>query len=142
MEPRSYSDYTQPLGNLLRALFILYHCDADDSQLFKSMSLKSAITQKESAEHLSMCIKQVENWTFHNKLKLNPTKTEFMILCNKQNRHKIALSKLELHDSIISETPTAKNLGVWIDNSLTMGRHVNKICKVSIYYLNWIRNIR
>ena len=140
--PRSYSDYTQPLGALLRCLLIWYHCYADDSQLFKSMSLKSKESQYESAKHLSRCITEVEKWTFNNKLKLNPCKTEFLILCSKPNRHKIAISELVLNDSTISETPTAKNLGVWIDNSLTMERHVNELCKICIFYLNWIRNIR
>lgn len=140
--PRSYSDYTQPLGCLLRYLLILYHFYADDSQLFKSMSLKSTKSQHESAEHLSKCIQEVEKWTFHNKLKLNPNKTEFMVLCNKRNRHKVAVSELVLNDNALSETKTAKNLGVWIDNSLTMERHVNEVCKVCLYYLNWIRNIR
>ena len=140
--PRSYSDYTQPLGNLLRILIIIYHCYADDSQLMKTMSLKSDLLQQKSVDHLSKCIKEIEQWTFDNKLKLNPSKTEFLILCSKTNRHKVAVSELTLQDSTILESHCAKNLGVWIDQNVTMEKHVNEICKVCLFYINWIRKIR
>ena len=127
--PRSYSDYTRPLGSLLRFLAILFHCYADDSQLYKSMSLKSTQSQNQSLHHLSQCIQEVEKWTYNNKLKLNPSKTEFMILCNRKIRNKLSVSELVLRDGTINESLTAKNLGVWFDNHLSMEKHVSELCK-------------
>ena len=140
--PRSYSEYTQPLGNLLRIISILYHFYADDSQLHKAMSLKTEQSQRNSVNDLSKCIKEVERWTFHNKLKLNPSKTEFLILCSKINRKKLTISVLVLQDSTIPESSCAKNLGIWIDHSLSMDKDVNEICKTCLIQINWMRNIR
>ena len=58
--PRSFSDYTQPLGNVLRMMSLLHHFYADDSQLLKSMSLKSEVSQQRSVEYLSRSIKKVK----------------------------------------------------------------------------------
>ena len=140
--PRSYSEYTQPLGNLLRVLTILYHFYADDSQLQKAMSVRSPTSQFEAVNHLSNCIKEVEKWTFNNKLMLNPSKTEFLVLCSKVNRRKLVVSELVLEDTTIPETSFAKNLGVWIDQCLSMEKHVNEMCKTCLFYISWIRHIR
>ena len=142
MGPRSYSDYTQPLGCLMRIIYIMYHFYADDSQLYKSMSLKSVQSQTEFMLHMSQCIQKVEKWTYDNKLKLNPSKTEFMILCNRKIRHKLAVSELVVQEGTISDSPNAKNFGVWIDNILSMEKHISELCKSCLFNLNWIRNIR
>ena len=83
-------------------LSVLYHCYADDSQLHRAMSLDSVQSQIEAAQHLSQCIQNVERWTYDNKLKLNPSKTEFMVLCNQKIRNKLAVSELMLSNGVVN----------------------------------------
>ena len=78
----------------------------------------------------------------HSGAVLNePRKNKVPYTPNKQNRNKDSVSELKLQDSTVSETSTAKNLGIWIANCLTMERYVNEVCKSCLYYLNLIRNI-
>ena len=140
--PRLYSDYTQPLGNLLRLLPLLFHCYADDSGLFKQISLASPTTQKNSTVDLSRGINCIQNWTTNNRLKLNPTKTEFMAACSARNRSKVTIPELEVGDSAIKSTKSLKSLGVIVDQSLSMENQMSGIIRTCMYYLNWIRKIR
>ena len=72
--PRLYSDYTQPLGYLLRIRLLLYHLYADDSGIFKPFSLKTHVAQANAAQELSNGINSIQTWTTNNRLKLNPSK--------------------------------------------------------------------
>ena len=140
--PRLYSDYTQPMGSLLRILILLYHCYADDTSLAKSMRIDSKDTQIESAKSLANSIEKIEKWTRDNKLKLNPDKTEFMVIASTKNRSKIHVSTLDLPNNPISTTPVSKSLGVSLDSSLSMENHISNVCKVCYFYIRWIRSIR
>ena len=140
--PRLYSDYTQPMGNLLVLLSLLFHCYADDTGLSKEMSLASTSVQFKTVSALGDSINAVEKWTSANKLKLNPTKTEFMVICGNRNRSKVAIQDLDLTSSSIKASDSIKSLGVILDNALSMETQINNVCKTCIYFLNWIRKIR
>ena len=73
--PRLYSDYTQPIGRLIRILQILFHGYADDTQLMRAVSSPDDLHK--ALDHLSSSIDRIGQWMFDNKLKLNPEKTEF-----------------------------------------------------------------
>ena len=47
--PRLYSDYTQPLGFILKLLHLLYFLYADDSGIFKQITLSALKAQKHAA---------------------------------------------------------------------------------------------
>ena len=73
--PRLYSDYTQPIGQLIRILQLLFHGYADDTQLLKAIS---SVAELESAlQHLASSIKRIGTWMNDNKLKLSPEKNQF-----------------------------------------------------------------
>ena len=139
--PRLYSDYTQPLGSLLRLLLLCYHLYADDSGILKQTSLHPT-AQKSAVLALSNGINQVQTWTTNNKLKLNPTKTEFMVVCSSRNRSKVIISELDLGNSAVSSSNSLKSLGVIIDQSLSMHNHISGIVRHCMYHLNWIRKVR
>ena len=93
--PRLYSDYTLPLGLLLRILLILYHFYADDSQLLR-ISAISDHDQWAAINHLERSVHVVAEWMFKNKLKLNPSKTEFLVISSSRNQKKLFLVLLNL----------------------------------------------
>ena len=68
--------YLLPLGAILRHHNIGYHIYADDTQLYISFKCKDPL---ESLTRLNMCISDIRVWMIKNKLKINDSKTEFII---------------------------------------------------------------
>ncbi len=139
--PRLYSDYTLPLGMLLRFLVIIYHFYADDSQLLRISSFKES-DQRDAVNHLERSIHVVAEWMFKNKLKLNPTKTEFITISSARNAEKVIPSTLKLDDGIIERSQHVRNLGVTMDSHLDMQTHVSTTRRLCYFYIGWIKQIR
>ena len=68
--------YLLPLGAILKHHNIGYHIYADDTQLYISLKCKDPL---ESLTTLNMCISDIRMWMIKNKLKINDSKTEFII---------------------------------------------------------------
>ena len=62
---------------------------------------------------LQECLTSVQDWMFTNKLKLNPDKTEFMLIGNKRRRNKFnSKFPVDILNNSIPPAAHAKNLGV------------------------------
>ena len=84
-----------------------------------------------------------QNWMSKNKLKLNPDKTEFLLIGNGMQRQKFVSSfPIELLGSDISPAASCRNLGVSFDADFNFKIHVNKIVKSCFYYMRDLRRIR
>ena len=73
--------YTTPLNSLISGHFILHHLYADDSQLYVSFSLSDSAA---ALNGLQPCLASVQSWMLMNKLKVNPDKTEFLLIGNER----------------------------------------------------------
>ena len=71
--PLCYTLYTTPLGEIIRNHDMSYHMYADDTQLYLSIEPNNINVLVESIE---ACIKDVKDWMYINKLKLNQDKTD------------------------------------------------------------------
>ena len=80
---------------------------------------------------------------YSNKLKLNPDKTEFMLIGSKRHRQKFdSKFPLNLIGSKLSPTPTARNLGVIFDQDFNFQNHINSVVKNCFYHMRDLRRIR
>ena len=71
-----------------------------------------------------------------NMLKLNPSKTEFMIIGNLTQRKKIAhIFPVELLNQTFAETDFIRNLGVAFDPAFSFKKHVSNICRSAFYHI-------
>ena len=80
-----FTSYTTPLSAIISSFDINHHLYADDTQIWMSLSVSNA---KESLEKSQHCLMGVSAWMTGSKLKLNPSKTEFLLIETKLQREK------------------------------------------------------
>ena len=114
---------------------------ADDTQLYLSFHPKDLVWAKKLMED---CISEIRLWLCGNCLKLNDTKTEFMIIG--QPHHLKVLSEsftsLTIGEVSVAASSSAGNLGAVIDCNLKMDKQVGNVCRSCYAYLRWLGQIR
>ena len=71
-----FNIYMKPLGAVIQSFGVCCHQYADDTQLYFSFSTSSG----EAVEVLNQCLAVTMDWMRANKLKLNPDKTEMLLV--------------------------------------------------------------
>ena len=69
------------------------------------------------------------------KLKLNPSKTEFLIGSKSQRETFINLFPLAVLDNEMNPADSAKNLGVFFDNGLKFCQHISQVSSSCFYHI-------
>ena len=78
-----------------------------------------------------------------NRLLMNETKTEFLLIGTKQKRAKVIADHVKVGNADIVPHSPVKNLGVWLDSNLYMVEHITKASSAAFFfYLYSIRKIR
>lgn len=137
--PLLFTLYTTPISYLLQDSHMSFHLYADDTQLYIAFSPQH---QAETLSRLSSTLDLVHSWLTSNRLVVNPSKTEYLIIGSKQQCAKISLPTVNFKGNILSPTPTVRNLGVTLDSDLSLTKHISSICSSSFYIIRQIRQIR
>ena len=88
--PILFSLYANPISSIIHShSSINYHFYADDTQLYITLSPENF---SHSIQKLKNCLNDIQNFMFANKLKLNPDKTEFILIGSQTNSSLIFLS--------------------------------------------------
>ena len=140
--PQAYSKYVGPLGELLRLLQVLYHLFADDIQLSKPRNPKSVDSQSHAFSFLENSISEVASWMTQNKLKMNESKTEFIIFGTRKQVSKVHQNSFSVGGEDIIAKKHVRNLGSMFDTELKMTEHVNHVLKVGYFQLRQLKMIR
>ena len=105
---------------------INYHIYADDTQLYIKFDLSDPSI---ALDKINLCILDIRTWMIVNKLKINDSKTEFLVLTS-------SFFKQLFHDLRISAGNTetipslsARNLGVIFDSHLNLESHIYTVCR-------------
>ena len=80
--PFSFPQYTAPLFDIVKRNGCEVHMHADDTQVY--LRLKNCNSQA-AFEKLEQCIGEVRQWMKDNFLKLNDSKTEFLVLNSRKS---------------------------------------------------------
>ena len=75
------------------------------------------------------CQSALRTWMAHNMLKLNCSKTQFMVVAISHALPQLANISLRINNEIIAPSTTVWNFGVEFDSALKMNHHVSSLCR-------------
>ena len=113
-----------PLAAILKYHNIGYYVYADDTQLYISFKNND---QSGPLAKLNSGIADIRVWMIRNKLKINDSKTEFIICRSTQCKASISGVSVSVGDSNILPSPKMRDLGVIFDECLTLDAHISNI---------------
>ena len=138
--PDLFTDYSSPVAFLIRSFNISVHCYADDTQLY--CPFKPGKNELEVHDRLERCIEALRTWTHINKLKLNDSKTEFMIFGTKDSLKKSITKSIKIGDCDIMAVESVRNIGAMFDSEMKMDVQVRHVCSSAWHRLHNIGKIR
>ena len=138
--PVRFTLYTTPLSTAIQGHAIQHHLYADDSQLYMSFTSGDSSAKIES---LKACLDSVSKWMLLNKLKLNPGKTEFLLIGHEKQRQKyMSQFPVKLMGVDTKPSKNARNLGVIFDQDFKFGNHISSVISSCCYHMRDLKRIR
>ena len=137
--PVLFTLYSQPLSDVISVHNCDYHKYANDTELSKSappdhfLSVQSCI---------QTCIDDVLLWMNSNKLKLNTDKTEVMPVGSASCLESVDSECANFGGNSVPFKTSVKYLGVHLDKTFSMQKHISSICCASFLELRRIASIR
>ena len=138
--PLLFTLYTTPFSYLFSDSPVSYHFYADDTQLYISFDSSDA---DNSLATLSSILDSVHAWLTANRLSVNPSKTEYLIIGTPQQRSKLVTpSSISFQGTDLIPTDSTRNLGILFDKDLSLKQNISSICKTSYYHIRQLRQVR
>uniref|UniRef100_A0A8D2LN46 Reverse transcriptase domain-containing protein n=1 Tax=Varanus komodoensis TaxID=61221 RepID=A0A8D2LN46_VARKO len=136
LSPLLFNIYMKPLGEVIRRCGLRNHQYADDTQLYLSFSTNP----DEAVAVLNRCLTEVREWLRANKLKLNPDKTEVLLVGGSgfgEGGFDLVLNgaTLPLRDKV-------RSLGVLLDPELSLEAQVTAVARNAFLQLRLINQLR
>ncbi len=83
--------------------------------------------------HITDC--KLVCWMKLKSLKLNLSKTEFLLITSKPIYKKLICSTISICDTLIEPSEVVKMIGVLLEKHITMEQHVTSVCAAAHYHL-------
>ena len=114
---------SNPISSIIHShSSINHHFYADDTPLYITLTPTNF---SHSIQKLKNCLSDIQNFMSANKLKLNPEKTEFILICSKTNRKQLLPHFLiNILGNPVSPAQSVRNLGVLFDSNFSFSDHV------------------
>ena len=139
--PVLYNAYASTMKSIVPS-DIAIHAYANDHALKKEFNSSVPLDEVETAESLSRCLDNVRSWMNSCCLKMNTDKTEAIMFGSKQQIRKCSLEAIEVCGDSIPYSQSIKYLGVCINANLSLDNHIATKCRIAMFNLFKIANIR
>ena len=141
--PVFYLNYASTLETIIKGSNSIYGY-ADDHVLTDSFTANVHDKQDENrcSENLENSMDDIKLWMDESRLKMNTSKTEFILFGSQQQLAKTTLASLNVAGDCIEGASSIKYLGAFLDNHLSMKKQVSSICTKATANILKIRSIR
>lgn len=136
--PILFTVYTLPLGDIIRKHGFPFHLYADDSQKYAILKFQN---HSDLVSKMEILVDDIRKWYASNMLKCNDPKTDMIVLSSKYSPVADIIS-VKVGDHNIPPANKIRNLGVIMDQHLTMVDHVNATVKGAFFKLREISYYR
>ena len=88
------------------------------------------------------CLHNIISWSNAHFMKINPDKTEILLLCPSSLNKEIIIKGVIFEEQCIRFSTEVKNVGVYLDKNLNMNKHVNQMVSQCFKILKDIGRIK
>ncbi len=131
--------YTADLVPLIERHGLTPHLYADDTQVVGSCHPSDPLSLY---RRLEVCLADVAGWMSSNRLQLNTSKTELMWCSTSRRRHAVPTDGLVIGPDVIGPVAAVRDLGLYLDSTMSMRDHISRLMSACIGVLRQIRCIR
>ena len=138
--PLMFILYTKDLTYIAAKYGLSIHLYADDTQLYIGFQPVDNINVTE--ELIEKCLNDIKQWMLKNFLKLNPEKTDMILIGSKKKLQAFDSLSIYLDNKEIKSSNVVKTLGVLLDPTLSMTQEINQKCSSAYFHLRNIGRIK
>jgi len=131
--------YTADLLHLVDNQGLASHLYADDAQVYCYCRPSDSLCLHQRVEH---CVNDIADFMKSNRLQLNPSKTEIIWCAPARRRHHIINTTFSIGSDTVHAVQSARDLGIYIDEGLTMRTHITNVVSNCFGALRQVRSIR
>ena len=136
--PLMFVLYTADIGRIIDSHRLSSHFYVDDAQTYIFGKPDNVDVLREATVG---CLCEVAMWMHSNRFRLNQSNTEFVWCTTRWRLQPLDNSQTQLGTKVVPST-TVRNLGVFIDQSLTITSHISIVTGRCFRSLRQIRTIR
>ena len=118
------------------------HGYADDHALKNKFNPTKKDEELRAISNLENCAVNIMKWMASNRLKMNASKTEFILFGSRQQLEKCMTNQIEVDGEYVTQTDHIKYLGAYLDNNLNLKLHIHNKCKTAMWNIQRIKQIR
>ena len=110
---------------------------ADDHSVRKAFKAGNTTEEISTISKLESCLLSIKQWMDQARLKMNPSKMEFIYFGNAPQLLKCKTDSINVAGDLILRSDVIRYLDVWLNATLNFKLHVTKKCKAAM--VNFIR---
>ena len=118
------------------------HTYTDDTKIYHSFRPDTSLSQDAALKSIENCVADIRAWMLSNRLLINDSKTERIMIGSKQQMSKINFKEITVGESTIEPVEVVQSLGMWFDSHMSMDIHIGKVCSKAFRRLYNIRQIK